>query len=374
VSAIKILSALTAAGMLTLCASIVASRNSSGAPDTGQATGVEGTRDRAAVEVGTFLLPPSGFASREASSVLADLLKSNTARNGEPSPASIEQRREELEKDMQPRLEAARSLYAVKIDSARIGGVSVNVLEPIREVTARNRKRVLIELAGGAFTTATPAGGMLESLPVAGLGGFRVVSVHYRQGPEYRFPAATEDVVAVYAELLKHYRHSAIGIYGWSSGAYLTAMSLAWFQQHHLPRPGAVALLCGSAGRIFEGDSFFSGPAFTGHTPPQEVTAEHPIVQVEYMRDVKATDPLAMPINFPDVLAKFPPTLLIKGTPDVALSSEAYLQTRLVALGVEADLHVWDGMWHGFTNYPTLPEAREAMTVVAKFFDKELAK
>ena len=356
-------SAKAGIGLLTVCAAIAV-----GTPASGAAS----NPDPAAVEVGSFVLPPSGFSSPEARSAFADILRTNAARRS--VPLSVEERRAQIDKDLQPRLAAARNLYAVKIASERIAGVSVDVVEPIGGVAAGNRGRVLIELAGGAFTTATRDGGVLESIPVASLGGFRVISLHYRQGPEYRFPAATEDVAAVYKELLKHYHPAAIGIYGWSSGAYLTAMSLAWFQQHHLPRPGAVALVCGSAGRIFEGDSYFTGVALTGHPAPPEVSPEHPVVQVDYMRDAQVTDPLVMPINFPEVLAKFPPVLLISGTRDVALSSASYLQSRLVTLGVKADLHVWDGMWHGFMNEPTMPESREAMTVTAKFFDRELGR
>ena len=80
-------------------------------------------------------------------------------------------------------------------------------------------------------------------MPVASLGKIRVVAVDYRQGPEHVFPAASEDVTAVYRELLKHYPAENIGIYGNSAGAVLTAMVIAWFQKEGLPRPGAIGLL-----------------------------------------------------------------------------------------------------------------------------------
>ena len=84
-------------------------------------------------------------------------------------------------------------------------------------------------------------------MPIAALGRIKVVSLDYRQGPEHRHPAASEDVAAAYRELLKTYRPENIGIYGCSAGGMLAGMSVAWFQRHGLPRPGAVGILC--AGR-----------------------------------------------------------------------------------------------------------------------------
>src|SRR4030095_16571225 len=121
-----------------------------------------------------------------------------------------------------------------------------------------NRERVLIDLHGGGFSGCWPACAELESMPIAALGRIRVVSLDYRQGPKYRFPAASEDVAAAYRELTKTYRPENIGIYGCSAGGMLTAMSVAWFQRHDLPRPGAVGLLCSGAasvrGAAFGGD------------------------------------------------------------------------------------------------------------------------
>ena len=61
------------------------------------------------------------------------------------------------------------------------------------------------------------------------------------------------DVAAVYGALVKKYAAANIGIYGCSAGGILAAQSIAWFDAHDLPRPGAVAMLC-AAGAELEGD------------------------------------------------------------------------------------------------------------------------
>src|SRR5690349_780082 len=73
------------------------------------------------------------------------------------------------------------------------------------------------------------------------------------------------------------------------------------------------------------------------------------------------------------VLARFPPTLIITSTRDIALSPAVYTHTQLVKLGVDAQLHVWEAMVHGFFGiHPELPESREAWDVIVKFFDSRL--
>jgi acetyl esterase/lipase len=72
-------------------------------------------------------------------------------------------------------------------------------------------------------------------------------------------------------------------------------------------------------------------------------------------------------------LAKFPPTLLISGTRDMALSAVLRSDDLLTRAGAVAELHVWEGMWHSFFSDPELPESKAAYAVIAEFFDRRLA-
>src|SRR5262249_18406549 len=163
--------------------------------------------------------------------------------------------------------------------------------------------------------------------------------------PEFRFPAASEDVAAVYRELLKDHAPADIGIYGCSAGGILTAQAVAWFQKEKLPPPGAIGTFCGSAIAL-GGDSKRLAPALVGEGPPGESNP--------YLIDVSRADPLAFPGNSPKVLAGFPPTLLIAGSRDFTVSSLFRTQALLSRVGVDAELHVWDGMWHAFFMDPDL--------------------
>ena len=80
------------------------------------------------------------------------------------------------------------------------------------------------------------------------------------------------------------------------------------------------------------------------------------------------------PINSPQVLAKFPPTLLITGTRGFELSSAVYTHTQLVKNGVDARIHVWEGLFHGFFYNPDVPESQDCYRVIADFFARSLGK
>jgi len=111
-------------------------------------------------------------------------------------------------------LERQKILYPVDREDTKIAGVHAYVYTPKAGVAEANGTRVLIDLHGGGFSGCWPACAELESIPIAALGRIRVISLDYREAPNYKFPAASEDVAAVYKEMLKNHAPESIGIYG----------------------------------------------------------------------------------------------------------------------------------------------------------------
>ena len=265
-----------------------------------------------------------------------------------------------------PRIEEARKLYPVREEPLEIEGIYTEVFTPEGGVSETQSERVLINLHGGAFTYGARTEGRLESIPVAATAGMKVISVDYRQGPEHRFPAASEDVATVYRHLLQSYAPENIGIFGCSAGGMLTAQSVAWFDAHDLPQPGAIGIFCAGAGEFGTGDAAVITDAFNTTLGNGEVPA--------YFADVPHDDPLVGPLYHADILAKFPPTLLITSTRDGALSSAAITHQRLVEQGVRSDLHVYEGLHHYFFADTDLPESHHVFAVIARFFERELGR
>ena len=117
--------------------------------------------------------------------------------------------------------------YDVSVTREMMDGVLTEVFVPKAGVAAANTKRVLINVHGGGFMGGARTASHIESIPIAAIGRIKVVSVDYRQGPEHVYPAATDDVEAVYRALLKSYDPEQIGLYGCSAGGLLTAQTVA---------------------------------------------------------------------------------------------------------------------------------------------------
>ena len=268
------------------------------------------------------------------------------------------------------RLAKAKVVYPAIVKEKQLGGVRTDIVIPKEGVAQQNRDRVLINLHGGGFMGGAGLLQLLESIPIAGTAKIKVISIDYRLAPDlasgHKFPAASEDVATVYKELLKEYEPRNIGIYGCSAGGILTAMSVAWFQKEHLPRPGAIGVFC-AADAVLEGDSrYMVGPLDPlGGSPPKTLP---------YLAGVDLKAPLVSPTLHPEVLAQFPPTLLITGTRDFLASGVIYAHTQLVKVGVDTELHVWEGMWHAFFIDVDIPESKEMYEVTARFFNTHLGK
>ncbi len=83
------------------------------------------------------------------------------------------------------------------------------------------------------------------------------------------------------------------------------------------------------------------------------------------------TNPLISPL-YGD-FASFPPTILISGTRDMLLSDTVRTHRKLLAAGVEADLHVFEGMSHAeYMIMPEIPEGQATLTEISAFFEDHL--
>ena len=260
----------------------------------------------------------------------------------------------------------ARKYYPVNVEETTTAGVRTDIITPI---AAADGKRVLINLHGGGFNS--DSGSLIEGVPIANLAKIKVVSVYYRLAPENPFPAAVDDVVAVYKELLKTYKPQNIGIFGTSAGAILTAEVAAKLKQLGLPLPAALGIFSGLGDFSRPGDSrqIFTLNGLPGRMEP--VDPNH-LPNDQYVGKTDRKDPVLSPI-FAD-LHGMPPTLLVTSTRDLLLSDTATLHRALLHAGDDAQLVVFEALPHAFWYHFQLPETKEALELMAKFFDDKVGK
>ena len=311
----------------------------------------------------TRVVPVPTTVSPEAQKMLA---RPETDEAGPPH--SVEEDRAGTDKWQAGAGEVSKRLYPATVSGSTIAGVPVRIVMP-PAIAAGRQDRVLMNLHGGGFRV--DSGSLTESIPMANLTGTKVVSVWYRMAPEHPFPAAVDDAIAVYRELLKTYKGNHIVIYGTSAGAILTAEVTVRIKQLGLPMPGATGIFSGSGDMSDGGDSraMYTLNGLSGHLDPPR-RGESSIN--EYARGTNLKDPVLSPM-YAD-LSGFPPTLFVTSGRDLLLSGTTILHRAYLRAGVEAELVVFEALPHAFWNNPELPESKEADAMMARFFNKYLSR
>lgn len=256
----------------------------------------------------------------------------------------------------------------LQIETSAMAGVTVYTLTP-EEIAPEHRGQVFLHLHGGAYVLGGGPGAASEAAQIAQAAGIYTVSVDYRMPPAHPFPAAVDDAIAVYEELLKDYDAADIAIGGTSAGAGLSFATVLQAKNQNLPVPAA----------IFAGTPWAD---LTDTSDSLHVHAGIDRVLVSYSGLLKIgadlyadgedlTNPLISPL-YGD-FSGFPPTILISGTRDMLLSDTARAHRKLLDEGVEADLHVLEGMSHAeYLFLPQSPEGRTVFESVGEFLKKHM--
>jgi acetyl esterase/lipase len=353
--------ALASVGIVALAATALTAQDKAARP-TFDANGT--------VHVPAFDLPASELSSPEARAAQAGRAK--MPGGAPPNNADIVTVRRGLEAMLTPQVARMRAVYPVDVADQAIAGVPTRVITPKGKPFAKDK--VLINVHGGGFAMCADACAMLESVPVASAGGYKVVTVNYRMGPEAKHPAAVEDVEKVYRELLKTYKPQHIGLYGCSAGGALTGQAAAWMPAHGLPQFGAIGIFGAGAVRFMAGDSAYIAGYIDGSFPPPSKPGEAKGGDMTrgYFDGVDMTDPVVSAALHPDVIAKFPPTLIITGTRAMDMSPAIVTNSALIKAGRKSTLIVGEGMGHCYIYQPDLPEARDGIQAIVAFFRQNL--
>ena len=187
-------------------------------------------------------LPPPVAASDALRASIANAPQPSVAESVRQTPASL-QEWEPLISMMNvgatQNSEALAERWSVKIKEDEIAGVTVRTVTPIR-IDPANVNRLFVHVHGGAYVVNAGRAGLTEAIVIAHRVKIPVPSIDYRMPPEHPFPAALDDVVAVWRSLLAERPAKSMALGGTSAGGGLILASTLKFMELGLETPGAL--------------------------------------------------------------------------------------------------------------------------------------
>ena len=193
----------------------------------------------------------------------------------------------------------------------------------------------------------------------------------YRLAPEHPFPAAVRDAEACYRGLIEK-RITRIALTGDSAGGNLALVLLSITSAQ--ASKGSIAPVCAVA------LSPVTDLALTSESFDTRAEADPFFTKLQaaglvrsYLGDTDPKNPLASPL-YGD-LAGLPPIRVHVGDDEVLLDDSRRYVERGVAAGVDAKLHVWMGMPHGFVNeVGRFRAAKQALSAIGAFLTERLGR
>ena len=244
------------------------------------------------VAINHAVVPLPDLLSEEGKQVL--MRTTPTEGPGAPVPlpgdiSDMAELRRVYNENLKPRVDHMRKVFPVDIEETTIEGIPAAIITPEGGVPPENQNRLFLNGPGGGFRTGVRGNGLLISIPVAAKLGVKVVSITYRQGPEYQFPAASEDLLKVWDHFTKTYKPENIGMVGCSAGAALVSQTTAILINEGRPTPGVLGVYCAGIPTLGSGDSRFMGRlTVTNVAMAAEETSTPPPAQESAEREAPA--------------------------------------------------------------------------------------
>jgi epsilon-lactone hydrolase len=271
---------------------------------------------------------------------LAGALLGARARRQEGRPVDLTRERR-LNDRISARLRAPEG---VTLTEEVLGGVPV-----VRMSSGGGARGAVLFLHGGAYVLGS-ARQALTSVAVCTGGGPDLVSVEYRLAPEHPHPAAVDDAMAVYRELVGSPGADRLAVAGGSAGGGLLLLLLQRARDEGLPMPVAAVAEYPWA------DLSMTGASTTANVGRDMLIRSQLLEEAAWFaggRDLR--DPAVSPLF--GSFRGFPRTWLPVGTADLLLDDARRVAAAMAAEGVDVDLEEWPGAIHAFTALP-LPEGR----------------
>ena len=256
----------------------------------------------------------------------------------------------------------------VSIERDVIAGVKVYRVRSNTPAPA-HANHLFIYLHGGAYVFGGGNLSVGEAAVITASTGIPSLAIDYRMPPDHPFPAALDDVVAVYKKILEDHSASSLVIGGTSAGGGLSLAAVHKFKALNLPVPGAIYGGTPWADLTKTSDSLYTNEGIDRVLVTYDGALR--AAALLYANGKDLTDPLLSPV-YGD-FSGFPPTYLVTGTRDMFLSDTARTHRKLKAAGVIADLNVYEALSHAeYIIMSGSPEFQQAYKELGDFLRTHL--
>lgn len=321
--------------------------------------------------IGPRSLPAPSGASDVLRNAIAKAPQPDIARHIDTAPTSAEQWAQLLSSADSGGAQNARALaksMSVTVTTSEIAGVTVRWLTP-DPVRPANQDRLFVHVHGGAYVLSGGLAGTSEAVLIAHQVKIPVLSIDYRMPPEHPFPAAVDDVVAVWRSLLKDRSGASMALGGTSAGGGLALASTLELKRLGIDLPGALWAGTPWADLSKTGDSQFINQGIDRVLVIYDGLLEGAAKLYADGLDLKT--PLISPV-YGD-FEGFPPTYLVTGTRDLFLSDTVRVHRKMRNAGVIADLNVYEGMSHAeYSIVLRSPESQQVFAELGLFLNQHL--
>lgn len=245
----------------------------------------------------------------------------------------------------------------VSVDRVRFAGLPAEWLRP----AGVQGPAVLLYLHGGAFVLGSCDSHRHLASHIARAAGVAALLPEYRLAPEHPFPAALEDAVRAYSQLIDDgTAPEAIVVAGDSAGGGLTMALLLALRERGLPQPALGCLLSPWLDLSASGESMETRRDADPWFNPEDL----PHVTRFYCEDSELRSPLVSPVYAE--AGGLCPVYIQVGDHEILLSDSERLAENLRSAGGDVELEVWPDMWHVFQAFVlVMPESRDAVERLA---------
>lgn len=268
--------------------------------------------------------------------------------------------RSRIERNIDPPL--PRRLRAVmEVQSIVVAGLETELHAPVDSGLSRDPQLTLLYFHGGAYLAGNAATHRRwVSHLTWGIGATAYVP-NYRLAPQHKYPAAVDDAVATYLELLSSgVRPKSLLVAGDSAGGGLATALMLRLRDEGRPLPAGGVLFSPYTDLEHRGDSVYRNRE-TDYLPFGE-----PMVNTAYLGDHDPRDPYASPMygHFKGI----PPLLVFAGGREMILDDSTRLVEAAIRDGCPAQLHIAPDMYHVWPAFlPNHPETLRALAISAEF-------